>query len=44
MRTEIAFARRLSNHDQFLGTWAVVANQGEGSEELHFVCASPGTI
>lgn len=29
---------------QFLGTWAVAADQGQGSEELHAVYASPGTI
>jgi hypothetical protein len=29
---------------QFLGTWAVAADQGEGSQELHDVYASPGTI
>ena len=29
---------------QFLGTWAVAADQGQGSEELHVVYASPGTI
>jgi len=28
---------------QFLGTWAVAADQGHGSEELHVVYASPGT-
>ena len=31
-------------HVSFLGTWAVAADQGQGSEELHVVCASPGTI
>jgi hypothetical protein len=29
---------------QFLGTWAVAADQRHGSEELHVVYASPGTI
>jgi len=29
---------------QLLGTWAVAADQGSGSEELHVVYASPGTI
>jgi hypothetical protein len=29
---------------QFLGTWAVAKDQGPGSEELHVVYASPGTI
>lgn len=29
---------------QFLGAWAVAANQGEGSKELHVVYASPSTI
>jgi Cytochrome P460 len=29
---------------QFLGTWAVAADQRQGSEELHVVYASPGTI
>lgn len=29
---------------QFLGTWAVAKDQGQGSEELHVVYASPGTI
>ena len=29
---------------QFLGNWAVAANQGAGSKELHVVYASPGTI
>lgn len=28
----------------FLGTWAVAKDQGAGSEELHVVYASPGTI
>ena len=28
---------------QFLGTWAVAADQGKGSKELHDVYASPGT-
>jgi Cytochrome P460 len=31
-----------SNYD-FLGSWAVAANQGQGSKQLHFVYASPGT-
>jgi hypothetical protein len=29
---------------EFLGTWAVAAGQGQGSQELHVVYASPGTI
>jgi len=29
---------------QSLGSWAVAANQGQGSKELHVVYASPGTI
>jgi hypothetical protein len=29
---------------QFLGAWAIAANQGKGSQELHVVYASPGTI
>lgn len=29
---------------QFLGTWAVAKDEGSGSEELHVVYASPGTI
>jgi Cytochrome P460 len=29
---------------QFLGSWAVAADKGEGSKELHVVYASPGTI
>ena len=29
---------------QALGTWAVAAEQGQGSKELHVVYASPGTI
>src|ERR1700732_3766436 len=29
---------------QSLGTWAVAADQGQGSKELHVVYASPGTI
>jgi hypothetical protein len=29
---------------QFLGSWAVVADQGQGAKELHVVYASPGTI
>jgi hypothetical protein len=29
---------------EFLGSWAVAADQGEGSKELHVVYASPGTI
>jgi len=28
----------------FLGTWAVAADHGQGSQELHVVYASPGTI
>jgi Cytochrome P460 len=29
---------------EFLGTWAVAADQGQGSEDIHVVYASPGTI
>src|SRR4051794_180004 len=29
---------------QSLGSWAVAADQGQGSKELHAVYASPGTI
>jgi hypothetical protein len=29
---------------QFLGSWAVAADQGQGSKEMHVVHASPGTI
>jgi hypothetical protein len=29
---------------QFLGTWAVAAGASQGSQELHVVYASPGTI
>jgi hypothetical protein len=29
---------------EFLGTWAVAADQGQGSKELHVVYASPRTI
>jgi len=29
---------------QFLGSWAVAADRGQGSQELHVVYASPGTI
>jgi hypothetical protein len=29
---------------QFLGSWAIAADQGEGSKEIHVVYASPGTI
>jgi hypothetical protein len=29
---------------QSLGSWAVAADQGQGSKELHIVYASPGTI
>jgi hypothetical protein len=29
---------------QLLGSWAVAADQGQGSKELHVVYASPGTI
>ncbi len=29
---------------ELLGTWAVAADQGQGSQELHVVYASPGTI
>jgi hypothetical protein len=29
---------------EFLGSWAVAADQGQGSQELHVVYASPGTI
>jgi hypothetical protein len=29
---------------EFLGSWAVAADEGAGSHELHVVYASPGTI
>jgi Cytochrome P460 len=29
---------------ELLGSWAVVADQGQGSKQLHIVYASPGTI
>jgi len=29
---------------QFLGSWAVAADQGPGAQQLHVVYASPGTI
>ena len=29
---------------QFLGAWAIAADQGNGSQQLHVVYASPGTI
>jgi len=29
---------------QFLGSWAVASDQGQGSKELHVVSASPGTV
>jgi hypothetical protein len=29
---------------QFIGAWAVAADQGQGSKELHLVYASPGTV
>ena len=29
---------------QFLGSWAVASDQGQGSKEVHVVYASPGTI
>lgn len=29
---------------EFLGTWAAASDQGPGSQELHIVYASPGTI
>jgi cytochrome P460 len=29
---------------EFLGSWAIAADQGAGSKELHVVYASPGTI
>jgi hypothetical protein len=29
---------------QSLGSWAVAADQGQGSKELHLVYASPGTV
>jgi hypothetical protein len=29
---------------QFLGSWALAADQGQGSKEVHVVYASPGTI
>jgi hypothetical protein len=29
---------------QFLGSWAIAADQGQGSKQIHVVYASPGTI
>src|SRR5215510_7072177 len=29
---------------QYLGTWAIAADQGQGSKELHVVYSSPGAI
>ena len=29
---------------QFLGSWAIAADKGQGSKALHVVYASPGTI
>src|SRR5262249_12906840 len=29
---------------ELLGSWAVAADQGQGSKQLHVVYASPGTI
>jgi Cytochrome P460 len=29
---------------QFLGSWAVAADQGQGSKEIHLVYASPGSV
>jgi hypothetical protein len=29
---------------QFLGSWAVASDQGQGAKELHVVYASPGTV
>src|SRR5262245_65796052 len=29
---------------EFLGSWAVAADQGQGSKDVHVVCASPGPI
>jgi hypothetical protein len=29
---------------EFLGSWAIAADEGEGSVEMHIVYASPGTI
>jgi hypothetical protein len=29
---------------QFLGSWAIAADDGKGSKELHAVLASPGAI
>jgi Cytochrome P460 len=29
---------------QFLGSWAVASDQGQGAKELHIVYASPGTM
>jgi hypothetical protein len=29
---------------QFLGSWAIAADEGQGSKELHVVYASPGSI
>src|SRR3546814_5977789 len=29
---------------RYLGTWAVLADEGQGANELHIVYASPGTV
>src|SRR3546814_2906124 len=29
---------------RYLGTWAVLADEGHGANELHVVYASPGTV
>ena len=29
---------------EYLGTWAVAADHGEGSKQLHNVFASPGAV
>jgi hypothetical protein len=29
---------------QFLGSWAIAADEGQGSKQMHIVYASPGTI
>jgi hypothetical protein len=33
-----------ANRYEYMGTWAVAANEGSGSKEMHVVFASPGAI
>jgi hypothetical protein len=41
---ELRVPPRYRTSYQFLGSWAIAADQGHGAKELHFVYASPGTI